>query len=426
MKKLLTLVLTAILAVVACVGLVGCGETDTTKPYEGIKKVADASAIKAGLICLHDETSTYDKNFIDAFNEACNAKGVKNVIIKTGVDEGAACYDAAVDLVDQGCNYIFADSFGHEPYILQAALEYPNVQFCHATGTQAHTAMRGNFHNAFASIFEGRYLAGYAAGLKLLTMTDKAVNNNFKVGYVGAWQYAEVISGYTSWFLGLRAALDENSPMGTPYTATMEVSFTKSWYDFAGEKSTAETLISNGCVLISQHADSMGAPGACETAGVPNVSYNGSTATECPNTYIVSSRINWAPYFEYCFDCMIKGVEIPCDYSKSLDVADFSKGSVCLTPVGTAAAPNTAEKLEEIRAELLDGSRKVFDCSKFTVNGQPLTSYIADVNDAGDYIGETEVVLLSGGTTYFAESLFRSAPYFDLTIDGITLLNSGF
>ena len=414
MKKLITLVLVAMLAAACCFGVVGCGGGDDGKPV-------------AGLICLHGESSTYDKNFIDAFKAACEVKGVKYIVV-TGINEDEACYTKALDLVDQGCKVIFADSFGHEPYMLRAAQENPNVEFAHATGTQSKVKNVKNYHNAFASIYEGRYLAGYAAGLKLNTMKDKAVNNNFKVGYVGAFTYAEVISGYTSWFLGLQAALDEG------YTATMEVQFTGSWYDETGEKEAAETLIRNGCVLVSQHADSMGAPTACDNAGVPNVSYNGSTQKD---TLIGYSKINWQPYFEYMLDNYASHT-IKTDYCGTV-----SDGSVQYDVSGKAAVEGSAAKLEEVKAELLAGTRKVFDCSKFTVTVVPgsdgknqnatvdsnghLTKYLADVD--GDYAGDTDVIKTKDGITYFDESNaddFRSAPYFDLQIDGITLLNAKF
>ncbi|MFR5782797.1 MAG: BMP family ABC transporter substrate-binding protein, partial [Oscillospiraceae bacterium] len=211
--------------------------------------------------------------------------------MRTNVPEGQECYDAAAELADDGCNIVFADSFGHEDFMIQAAA-VPRVQFCHATGTKAHTEGLDNYHNAFASIYEGRYLAGIAAGMKLNEMIEagEITEDQAKMGYVGAYTYAEVISGYTSFYLGAKSVCP---------SVTMDVTFTGSWYDETAEKEGANNLIAGGCVLISQHADSMGAPTACEVAGVPNVSYNGSTIDACPNTFIVSSRIDWAPYFEY-------------------------------------------------------------------------------------------------------------------------------
>ncbi|MBP3542013.1 MAG: BMP family ABC transporter substrate-binding protein [Clostridia bacterium] len=362
--------------------------------------------LKVGFIFLHDENSTYDLNFINAAKEACDKLGVAYVM-KTNIPEGQECYDTAAELVDDGCNLIFADSFGHESFMIQAAKEFPEVEFCHATGTKAHTEGLSNYHNAFATIYEGRFLAGVAAGLKLNEMIEAGTitPEQAKIGYVGAYPYAEVKSGYTSFFLGARSICP---------TATMEVTFTYSWYDEAMEKEGAQMLIEQkDCVLISQHADSMGAPTACETAGVPNVSYNGSTVAACPNTFIVSSRINWAPYFEYIIGCMVNGEAIAADWTGT--IAD---GSVELSAVNEqAAAPGTVEKIEEVKAGLADGTIKVYDTATFTVAGAPLTSYLADVDDMGDFVGETEVVI----DGEFAESEFRSAPYFDINIDGITL-----
>ena len=374
---------------------------------------AAADSLKVGFIFLHDENSTYDLNFMNAAKAACEELGLSEdqYIFKTNIPESQECQEAAEELADAGCNIIFADSFGHEPYIIAAAKEFPEVQFCHATGTRAHTEGLSNYHNAFASIYEGRYLAGVAAGLKLNEMIEAGefTADEAKIGYVGAFTYAEVVSGYTSFFLGARSVCP---------TATMEVTFTGSWYDETAEKEAANTLINNGCKLISQHADSMGAPTACETAGVPNVSYNGSTVAACPNTFIVSSRIDWAPYYVYAMTACQNGEAIDADWTGTL-----ATGSVVLPDVNeTAAAAGTADKIAEVTAALESGETHVFDTATFTVNGETVTSYMADVDTDEAYTGDTEVV--SDG--YFHESEYRSAPYFDLRIDGITLLDEAF
>ena len=402
-KKILTLVLVLALAVGCSVAMASCG---------GGSKTKDPGEVKAALIALHGTSSTYDKNFIEAFEIACKNKGLKeeNYTIITDIPEGTKCYDEAANFADEGYDVIFADSFGHEAYMLQAAKEFPDVQFCHATGTKAHTENVANFQNAFASIYEGRYLAGVAAGLKLLEMygdeSGVVSDENAKVGYVGAWPYAEVISGYTSWFLGVRSIVPN---------ATMEVRYTSSWYDEPGEKATAEALIASGCKLISQHADSMGAPTACENAGIPNVAYNGTTGK---NTFVIASRIDWVPYFEYMLDCVINGKDIDTDWTGTL-----ANGAVKVTALGEAAAAGTQAKLDEIAAKLNDGTIKVFDCSTFTVGGVHITEYLADVDDAGDFVPETNVIKTENGVTFFDESANRSAPYFDIRIDGITELN---
>ena len=371
---------------------------------------ADASAVKVGFIFLHDENSTYDLNFLNAAKEACEKLGVEYVI-RTNVPEGSECYEAAAELADDGCNIVFADSFGHEDYMIEAAKEFPEVQFCHATGTKAHTEGLDNYHNAFASIYEGRYLAGVAAGMKLNEMIEAGqfTAEEAVMGYVGAFTYAEVVSGYTSFYLGAKSVCP---------SVTMKVTFTGSWYDETAEKEAANKLITEGCKLISQHADSMGAPTACENAGIPNVSYNGSTLDACPNTFIVSSRINWAPYFELIINAVANGEAIPTDWT-----GNITTGSVVLTDVNEqAAAAGTAEKIAEVKAALEDGSVKVFDITTFTKDGAAVESYLADVDTDPAYTGDTEVIVDGA----FCESEFRSAPYFDLQIDGIELLDTKF
>lgn len=418
MKKVLSLVLSLALACGVLVGLTACsGEEkgDVVKPYNGIKTIA-YSDMKVGLITLHDEKSTYDLNFINAFKAACEAKGVKSVITRN-IPETNKAYEAAADLVDQGCNLIFADSFGHEPFILKAAKEFPDVQFCHSTGVKAHGEKRGNFHDAFANIYEGRFLAGVAGGEKIKELVaadaNKVTTENgekfVKIGYVGAYTYAEVVSGYTSFYLGVKYALK-----GQDYGVKMEVSFTGSWYDETAEKETANTLITNGAILVSQHADSMGAPTACEKAGVPNVSYNGSTEASCPNTFIVSSRINWQPYYEYAMECLNSGTEIAYDWTAGMNDTPFA-GSVCLTDFGAAAASTTATAVSTAFAALKAGTLKVFDVSTFTVDGKAVSEHVVE---------GTNVIKTVNGITYFDESSLYSAPCFDLKIDGIKLLNT--
>ncbi len=401
MKKIAALLLSLIL----CIGCVSV-----------IAEPVAQENIKLGVILLHDELSTYDLNFYNSVMEAAANLGLSEdqVIVKRNIPESEACAEEARDLVDEGCNIVFADSFGHESFLLEVAKEFPEVEFCHATGTMAHTENLPNFHNAFASIYEGRYLAGIAAGMKLneLKAAGKLKGEKPLMGYVGAFTYAEVISGYTSFYLGAKAVCPD---------VEMKVQFTGSWYDEKEEKAAAEALIALGCDLISQHADSMGAPTACENAGIPNISYNGSTLESCPNTFIVSSRINWAPYFEYLVRQKVAGEPIATDW-----VGTIQTGSVVLTDVNTAAAAEgTADAIADVRDELLAGVRHVFDTAAegfITVNGEALTSYMADVDTDEAFTADTEAV--SDG--YFHESEYRSAPYFNVAIDGIELLNSKF
>ena len=424
MKKFFKLVLVLVLCVCSVLALTAC---------------ESKGKVKVGLICLHDESSTYDKNFIDSMYRALDELGLKkrSLELVTGIKEDNSCYEKACELAAT-CDIVFADSFGHEPYLLKAAKENPDTIFCHATGTQAHTAGVANYYNAFASIYEGRYLAGIAAGMKLNEMIEagKFTASEAKVGYVGAFPYAEVVSGYTAFFLGVRSVCS---------SATMEVRYTSDWYNFDKEYAAANALIASGCKLISQHADSYGAPRACEEKNVPNVTYNGSTVSGndeqagCPNTYVISSKIDWTPYYVKMISAVMNGEKV----SETDYVGTLLTGSVKLDEVGTCAAAGTQEAINAAIAKFneTDDSKRlhVFDTDTFTVSrfGNPLEkdftnlnatvdpvthkllSYKADVDDDGTYTGETEVVK----DGYFHESEYRSAPYFDLRIDGITEIN---
>lgn len=440
-KKILAIALAVLMCATMVVAFASCKKDEETEkkgmgadilPRNTVTKsegVTIPDDFKIGLICLHDENSTYDKNFIDAFKSVVKALGIPNdrVFIKTGIGEDTTCEDAARELAgEKGCKIVFADSFGHEQFLKKVAPEYPNVEFCHATGTSAKTAGIENLHNAFASIYEGRYLAGIVAGMKLNEMISngKIKAEEAVIGYVGAFTYAEVVSGMTSFYLGAKSVCP---------SATMKVRYTGSWYDQGKEQEAATALIEkDGCVLISQHADSLGAPTACEQKGVPNVSYNGSTYAAGENTFMVSSAINWAPYFKYIIETVCKNEKIDADWC-----GDIAVNSVVLTGLNLdVVAEGTEAKVKEAIAAFKAGTLHVFDTSKFTVtvtetanvnakvdaNGH-LTEYLADVD--GDYKGDTNVVR----NGYFDESNakdFRSAPYFDIIIDGITNLNTNY
>lgn len=375
--------------------------------------------MKIGLICLHDENMGYDANFIDSMKAALENLGLdeSQLIIKTNIPESQEAYDAAADLADMGCQYVFADSFGHEDYIIQAATEFPEVQFSHATGTKAQSAGLANFHNAFASIYQGRFAAGYAAGLKLNEMiaSGAITEDQAKVGYVGAFPYAEVISGYTSTFLGIRHACP---------SATMTVKFTNSWGDQALEQEAATALIASGCVLMSEHADTVGAPTACEDNNVPNVGYNISFNAVAPNTSLISSKINWTPYMQKAIEAIMAGEEFPTDIALGM-----SDGAVELTELNPhVAAEGTVEQVQELLGELESGELQVFDTSTFTVNGGMT---VEDYVQTEDYLQDTANGGFNAATHQMAagmvvdgvfnESSFQSAPYFDLPVDGITI-----
>ena len=375
-----------------------------------------ATDIKIGMICIGDENEGYSANHINGLLRAVEELGIAKdqVIFKYNTPETEAAYEAAIDLAEQGCDIIFANSFGHETYIALAAEEYPEIEFCHATGTTAMNAGLDNFHNYFAAIYEARYVSGVVAGLKLNEMiaNNTITAEQAKMGYVGAFPFAEVISGYTSFFLGARSVCP---------SVTMEVRYTNSWGDMALEKETAEALITNGCVLISQHADTTGAPTACEAAGVPCVGYNISMIPAAPNAALTSSAVNWAAYYSFALENVLAGTTFPADWS-----AGYVDGAVAVTELNPASVPaGAAEKVAEAEDALKAGTLKVFDVSTFTApagagyevdaEGHLTSAFATDTN--GDWVADANEVVIDG---YFSESSVQSAPYFAIIIDGIT------
>ena len=427
MKKILAVLLAALmLFTLAACG--GNGDNDTTDPAGNDN--AGIDNLKIGVVLLHNETVGYDENFMLAIEAACDKLGIdkdKNLLMKKDIPEDSACYDACVELVEDGCDLIFADSFGHEEFVIKAAEEFPEVQFFHATGTNAKLVNLDNFHNAFASIYEGRYLAGVVAGLKLNELIESGAitAEQAKMGYISAKPYAECISGYTSYYLGARSVCP---------SATMVVTYTDSWADLALEQEAAKKLIKEGVVLMSEHADTDGSPMACEDetkAGNPlyHVGYNINFNDIAPNANLVSSKIDWTPYFEYIFAAVANGEEVEADYCGTLET-----GSVRLTEYNDANVTEEMKaKVEEVKAGLLDGSIKVFDTSTFTVTlDRPenafvvaevddeghLTSYTADAVVDEAFTADTEVVI----DGEVAESYYRCAPYFSIIIDGIEII----
>ncbi len=389
MKKIVALVL------VLAMALIG------TAFAEGVP----ADQIKVGYIYIGDENEGYTAAHYYGAQAMMEKLGLTEdqVIIKWNTPETEAAYDAAIDLAEAGCNIIIGNSFNFESHMIEVAREYPEIEFCHATGYQAAICGLENFHNYFTSVYESRFVAGVVAGMKLNEMieTGKIAADQAVMGYVGAYPFAEVISGYTAFFLGARSVCP---------SVTMKVKFTNSWSSFDLEKEAAEALIAQGCVLISQHADTTGAPTACEAAGVPCVGYNISMIPVAPNSALTSASIDWAPYNTLAVEAVINGTEIPVDWCQG-----YATGADKITELNTTVAAGTAEKVAEVEAAIIDGSLKVFDTATFTVAGDTLENQIANNADYAKY-----AAYVSDG--YFHESELASAPAFDIAIDGIEQL----
>ena len=409
MKKLFAIAL----ALVMVLGLAACD----TAGNNGEKD------LKIGVILVHDENTGYDEAHIRGIEKAAQAVGIdpkdpNQLVWKYNIEEKEVCYDTAMDLVEQGCTYIFSDSYGHQDFMLQAAEESPDTVFVAMTGDKAALSGLPNYKNAFPHTFESRYVSGVVAGMKLQQLIDegKVADSNknadgaIKIGYVGAFPYAEVVSGYTAFYLGVKSIVDN---------VQMDVTYTNSWYDPTAEAEAANSLISRGCIILSQHADSTGAPSACEAqlqAGttVYCVGYNIDMLSVAPNAALTSAQNDWSVYYTYAFNCAVNGEEIATDWSEG-----YATGTNMISPLGESCAPGTAEKVAEVEAAIKDGTLQVFDTSKFTVNGETITSYLA-IDKDGDFNGDEGEAIENG---IFYESKLRSSPYFGLRIDGITELN---
>ncbi len=379
--------------------------------------------LKIGMVCIGDNNSGYDIAHITGLEEAMEAVGVpaENVTYKYNIGEDETAADACYDLAEGGCQIIFTDSYGHQSYTQQVASEYPDIQFVAMTGDLAALSGLDNLSNAFNHTFESRYVSGVVAGMKLaeLIAGDELSEENFdadgnvKIGYVGAYPYAEVVSGYTAFFLGIRSVVEN---------VVMSVRYTNSWFDITGEAEAANALMADGCVMIGQHADSTGAPSAVQAyheAGhtVFCVGYNISMIEVAPDVALTSAGNDWSVYYTFALQSMLDGEKLPHDWS-----AGYSEDANFIFPLNESiVAEGTAEKVAEVEAAIADGSLQVFDCSTFTVGGEHPTSFLAlDVD--GDFNGD-EGEAIRDGIFYESDPELRSAPYFSLRIDGITELS---
>ena len=425
-------VLALLLALTMTLALAACGSNgddgkdktdappvDTQQPAGGDEQSdapAERKSVKVGLICIGDENDQgYTYNFIrgkEAATEALAAKGIDvEWVVKWNIGEDTGCEDANIELAEEGCQLIINNSFGFEPFMLKVAPDYPEIEFIACTNQASWGDDLDNTHNAFANIYEGRYLAGVVAGMKLQQMIDEGTitADQAVIGYVGAFSYAEVISGFTSYYLGAKSVCP---------SVTMKVQFVGSWSDATEEANAASALADMGCVMISQHSDNTTPATTAQSKGVFHTGYNNDMTSVAPEASLIGTRINWAPYFEYVIGSVANGGSFDQDWCHGMEM-----NAVVMTDLNEAiAAPGTAEKLAEVEDQLRSGKLQVFDTSTFTIEGKALESAFALDTD-GDFTPDSEEAVFDGA---FHESYFQSAPYFALSIDGIEWLNSAF
>ncbi len=428
MKKFVLLLVVLAMVIVP---LVGCTQqapaessaAESSAPASSAAESAEAPAapdVKIGVILVHDENTGYDFAHMEGIKAAAAATGIADdqIVWKYNIAEDESCLDTATDLVEQGCTCVISDSFGHQSYMQQAAEENPDVTFIAMTGVNAAPSGLPNLKNAFNDTFQSRYVSGVVAGMKLKELVDGGMvedknmdGDNIKMGYVGAYPYDEVVSGYTGFYLGVKSIVPN---------VVMDVSYTNSWYDPTAEAEAANALVASGAIIISQHADSTGAPAACQAlldggTTVYCVGYNVDMLSVAPTAALTSCQNDWSVYYTYVMNALLNGEEIATDWAEG-----YNEGAVMISALGESCAPGTAEKVAEVEAGLKDGSIKVFDINTFTVGGETITSAPALDTD-GDFVPDSGEAIVDGA---FAESTLRSAPYFGLRIDGITELNA--
>ena len=306
MKKIIAMLL-AVLFV--CGALAACGgssdkKTDDKKSDGGETK-AD-SDFKVGVVLVGDENEGYTFAHMEGIKEAAKELGLSDdqIIWKYNIPEDEQCKDACDDLVGQGCSVIFTNSYGHQSYTQQAAEEYPDVQFVAMTGDTAKASGLENFSNAFTRVYESRYVSGVVAGLKVKELLDADkipaegfdADGNVKIGYVGAYPYAEVVSGYTAFYLGIKSVVSN---------VVMDVQYTNSWFDMVAE-------------------DSTGAPSAVEAAlkdgkVAYSVGYNVDMLSVAPTAALTSATNNWAVYYKYAIGTAKDGGKIETNWAEGYD-----------------------------------------------------------------------------------------------------------
>lgn len=373
----------------------------------GINKIVtkddEGKCLKVGFIYVGDDSNAYTSNFVKAQKSLkTQYKDRVEIVAKYNVSEGTEG-DALEDLIISGCDMIFATSYGYGETVKEYAQKYPKIQFCQATCSNANEEpVLDNYHTFMGSIHEGRYISGVVAGMKLKELIENGelTKDQAKIGYVAAYPYAEVISGYTSFFLGVRSEVP---------SAKMVVKYTDTWSSYAIEKACAKELIEEGCVIISQHSDTAGPAVACEETDkekkVYHVGYNQGMIDVAPSTYLVGCKINWIPYIMSAVEAVML----------EKDIESYVEGTVNGNDVGAGfdedwvkmlelnkiiAAKGTQERIDQLTEGFHKGKINVFQ---------------------GDYIGinpydETDTYDLKKG---YVENEKCSAPSFNYVLKDV-------
>lgn len=271
---------------------------------------------------------TSDLGFTYAHNNArlgLEADGIKTAYVANVAEDESSVTTAAEQLISQGCNVIYANSFGHGEYLYKVAEKNPGVYFGHATGYQT----ANNFSNFMGRIYEARYLAGIVAGMQ--TKTNK-------IGYVAAKPIAEVVRGINAFALGVKSVNPD---------AKIEVKWTNTWYDVTLEKQCALSLIDAGCDVMAQHCDSAAPQVAAEERGIKAIGYNCATPDKTQNTYLTAPIFHWDVFYKADIQAIIDGTWKSQSYWTGLSTGMVSLDTItdnCENKDAVVAAVNAAEE----------------------------------------------------------------------------------
>ena len=303
--------------------------------------------VKAGFVYDNDESTPYTYNFSLAKDAVERKYGERVEIFTCSNVLDDQIEEPIRELAAKGCDIIFFNGYGE--LVRELAAEYPQIQFCQTSYMDmSDQAVPANYHTFKGEAYQGRYVSGIAAGMKIRQMISEGIisEDQAVVGFVAAFPTSEVISGYTAFLLGVRSVVPQ---------AVMRVRYTETWSSYAQEKSAAQQLIREGCVILSQHTDTIGPAIACEEASQSKPVYfvgnNQSMSEVAPGASLVASRVCWEPYVLTAVDAVMKNKKIEAAVSGRVHGTDvsagFEKGWVEMIDLNLqAAAPGTQEAMD--------------------------------------------------------------------------------
>ena len=404
MKKLLSLI---VASVVMCAALfTGCGTASSESNAEAGGAGASDFIVGAIYINSQNDNAGYTYAHHQGIVKAMEALGLNtetNLKIRDNVPEDDEQVRTAIEqLAGQGCDIIFGISFGYINAFAEAAEEYPDIVFCHATGYLSNDR---NFNNYFGRIYQARYLAGIAAGYKSLEIG----NNN--IGYVSAWgtEYAETCSGINAFALGARAVNPD---------AVVHVNEIYTWGDQELERQAAEVLISTyGCGVIAQHCDSAQPQIVAQEQGVYGCGYNSDMSSDAPDAHLTAPVWNWNVYYQLAMETAMNEASAA-DFFTNIGgnyYGGLNEGMVDISPLTDNNAPEAAEAIELARNLMVSGEWDVFSGTALVFSGEAGSVTVEQVRQA--LMDNEGLIIVDGGQGSVDDSVIQGS--MDYYVEGV-------